>query len=515
MRNSSRRGSVRPKLVFIGLLALAACGKDAAIDSSNSVGASPSQPSLPSPYDTSKVQLDYESMMSEDPAFAQANPQLASGDNPSDPSRVVLPTGTHLTTLVKNGCLSQEQAQSDDSEISTPLSEQAAAGETPNEDLDVQAYATVTDHEMTLADLSEQANRDACVVGVANDATVDLDPKDMEETPAYDGSDEGEDEGTLASSNDPYLSSQKFMTAINASAAYDTFYNPSTGIKTPVVIAIVDTGIYYTHSDLKANMWSNSKGYHGYDFVNGDNSPLDDAGHGTHCAGLAGAVRNNGIGVSGVMGTDARLMAVKVLSSSGSGTTTRIVNGINYAVKNGANVISMSFGGMGKNSAYLSAITNAINSGVTVVAAAGNSGYKLTSTTWHSPSSYARDLSGFISVGSVDSVTLNRSSFSNYSAAGYVEIGSPGSNGILSTLKGGGYGYKSGTSMATPITAGAAALTIGLLKSRGYATPPALIEQLVRDGGTARSSQTSYFTGGKVLNLDGLARTINVRYPAK
>lgn len=220
------------------------------------------------------------------------------------------------------------------------------------------------------------------------------------------------------------------------------------------VIAIVDTGINYNHPDL------NDKYVGGYDYHNGDSNPMDDNGHGTHCAGIAAAETNNATGIAGV-GFNCKLMAVKVLGSNGSGTLTNVASGINYATNNGAKVINLSLGSTSSSSTLQSAVDNAWNNGVVVCCAAGNNG----NTTMFYPAAYTNA----IAVASTDSNDA-RSSFSNYGAS-WVDVAAPG-NTIYSTY-GSGYANLSGTSMASPHVAGAAALLyskIGGARSNATAT---------------------------------------------
>lgn len=143
----------------------------------------------------------------------------------------------------------------------------------------------------------------------------------------------------------------------------------------PAIVAVLDTGVNYTHSDLAANMWGGNAN-HGWDFVDGDDDPMPDDGdgHGTHVAGTIGAVGNNGQGSTGVCWT-VELMAVRVMSGAG-GTTASIVAGIDFAVANGASVINMSLGGPSgaEDKIFSDAIADAAASDVVVVVAAGNDG---------------------------------------------------------------------------------------------------------------------------------------------
>ena len=162
--------------------------------------------------------------------------------------------------------------------------------------------------------------------------------------------------------NDPLYSSQSNITATNIDDVWDQ-YTTGDGSQ---VIAILDTGVDYTHPDLEANIWINEaelngvEGYdddgngyiddiRGWDFINIDNAPLDDNMHGTHVAGIAGAVGNNGIGIAGAA-WNVKLMPIKVFQSSGQGNSTNIAAGVEYANSNGATVINMSFGSYAESS---------------------------------------------------------------------------------------------------------------------------------------------------------------------
>ena len=255
---------------------------------------------------------------------------------------------------------------------------------------------------------------------------------------------------------------------IDAPLAWDL----TTGSET-VIIAVIDSGVDYLHQDLAANMWVNpgeipgngldddGNGYvddvHGMDAVNHDADPMDDAGHGTHCAGTIGAVGNNGIGVAGV-NWNVRIMALKFLSSSGSGTTDGAIECIEYATAMGAHITNNSWGGGAYSAALEAAIWDANNAGIMFVAAAGNSGRDNDSIPNY-PSNY--EVPNVISVGATDPTDSQVVDYwsSNYGAT-TVDVGAPGDN-ILSTIPDDSYAYYSGTSMATPHVTGA----LGLVKA--------------------------------------------------
>ncbi len=222
--------------------------------------------------------------------------------------------------------------------------------------------------------------------------------------------------------------------------AYD---NKGTGVK----VAIIDTGIDYTHPDLDANYQG------GYDFVNKDNDPIDDNGHGTHCAGIV-AAEDNTIGVVGVA-PEANLFAVKVLDATGSGYVSDVVAGIEWAIGNETQVISMSLGSdAGTDTLHAACDAAYYDNGIVVVAAAGND-YLRRGRAEFDTVDYPARYNSVIAVGATDS-NDEKASFS--STGPDVEVAAPGVN-ILSTYPG-GYAYMSGTSMACPHVAGTAALVM-------------------------------------------------------
>lgn len=197
-----------------------------------------------------------------------------------------------------------------------------------------------------------------------------------------------------------------------------------------VVVAVIDTGIKLDHEDLEDNLWPSMTSQNGYDFYNSDTDPTDDEGHGTHVAGTIGARGNNAIGTSGVCWR-VQLMAIKALGADGSGSTSTIIQGVNYAVANGAQIINMSLGGGGFDSAFQSAINAAGAAGVLVVVAAGNDG-RNNSTSPTYPCNFTT--ANLICVGAVDQ-QFSMASFSNYSTT-HVDIGAPGTNIWSSAING-------------------------------------------------------------------------------
>lgn len=199
-----------------------------------------------------------------------------------------------------------------------------------------------------------------------------------------------------------------------------------------VAVAVVDTGVHYRQQDLAPNMWDGGPlaPNHGWDFVDGDADPMDLNGHGTHVAGVIGAAGNDGAGATGVC-WNARIMAVRVLDASGSGSTASIVQGVAFAVDHGAKVINMSIGGGGPgDTAFSDALTAAGNAGAVVVVAAGNAGSNNETTPVY-PCNFTHP--NLICVAALDQA-YELAEFSNYGARS-VDVGAPGTN-ILSAWAG-------------------------------------------------------------------------------
>jgi len=238
-----------------------------------------------------------------------------------------------------------------------------------------------------------------------------------------------------------------------------------------VVVAVLDTGVDYNHEDLTENMWRRPEKmapYHdnelgtiddefGFNAIDGSD-PMDDNGHGTHCAGIIGAEGENEVGIAGVNWT-VQIMPLKFMNASGSGSTKDAIEAINYVIdrkKAGVNVriISASWGSTQKSRALGDVIRKAYENDILFVAAAGNSSVN-NDRTPHYPSSY--DSPNVVSVAALDRHDA-LASFSNWGVKS-VAIAAPGVE-ILSTWLGNEYEEKSGTSMATPVVSGVAALIL-------------------------------------------------------
>jgi len=284
---------------------------------------------------------------------------------------------------------------------------------------------------------------------------------------------DGGDAATYMS--EPLYSQQWGYAAINLPYLWN---QPKVRTKRPV-IAILDTGVDIEHPDLAANIWTNEKeatgvegqdddrnGFkddiHGWDFVNQRSKIADYNGHGTHCAGIAAAVGNNGIGITGA-NPDALIMPVVVMQADGTGDVATIIKGIDYAAANGADVISMSFGSYSHSIAEEQALGRAYATAV-LVAAAGNDGRPLLLQSIFGGDMFPAAFTFVLGVEA--SSQLGLASFSNMDLDGPIystygeeklynyELRAPGV-GIMSTFPGGRYKKLNGTSMACPMVAGA------------------------------------------------------------
>jgi subtilisin family serine protease len=309
-----------------------------------------------------------------------------------------------------------------------------------------------------------------------------------------------------------------------------------TGDKT-VLVAVIDTGVDYTHPDLAANVWTNpdeipdngfdddDNGYvddvRGWDFANNDNDPMDDNLHGTHVAGTIGAVGNNGLGVAGV-NWEVSIMPLKFLDANGSGSTADAIKAVLYAANNGARILSNSWGGGGFSQALLDAIEVANSKGALFVAAAGNEGNNNDQVPNY-PSNY--DTENVVAVAATDhedgladfggggggggdgcGCTMAVAGVGSNYGPTTVDLGAPGEN-ILSTVPGNAYRSLSGTSMATPHVSGVAAL---LLAQAPGLSVTELKSKLLDSVDPLPSLQGKMVTGGR-LNaakaLQGLSTT--------
>jgi subtilisin family serine protease len=398
---------------------------------------------------------------------------------------------------------------------------------------------------MAQADLEKAAQADACVIGISHNhiyhkANV-----------------------TQATFNDPDIGMQAHFQALNAFTAYPYFYDDTYGIQSAntslpdTVVAIIDTGIDWEHPDLQNQIVTQDLGNGqigwGVDATtigSGnliDYNPIDIStdSHGTHVSGLAAAQAGNGIGVSGTAPFRAKILAVKVFAydaNSDDGVSTNstyIVNGLQWAGQNGANVVNMSLQetiqGPNTDTVIQYEVQQLVQANVFISVAMGNGtdtvppgnvdGQTLTVV----PAIYGASLQGMMAVASIDIQQVNSqyllSTFSNWSSQ-YAEIATFGAQtsqtqtftGLFSTigteLNPVPYGYLSGTSMAAPLVAAAAALTIRIITDRtGTAPTAAEVETLIANGSDSESYLTSVVENGRVLDFMALFNAIAEAYP--
>ncbi|MCX6119138.1 MAG: S8 family serine peptidase [Proteobacteria bacterium] len=303
----------------------------------------------------------------------------------------------------------------------------------------------------------------------------------------------------LAMPNDPDTSKQWSLAKVKASEAW------SKGVGSrSVVVAVIDTGVDYKHPDIAANIWTNSKeiagngvdddknGYvddvNGFDFNKNDADPMDEVGtqnpgHGTHCAGIMGAVGNNGTGISG-MSQQLSIMPVRFLGADGSGDLMGAVKSIDYATNNGARVISASWGGP-MSASQVQPITEAISrandKGVMFIAAAANDGKNNDVTEMYPANT---PLPNVITVAA-STTTDTKASFSNFGLA-KVHVAAPGVD-IWSTIPSNQYRNLSGTSMATPLVSG----LVGLMLSHDSTLTGPQTKALLQASGTKVAIETA------------------------
>ncbi len=288
--------------------------------------------------------------------------------------------------------------------------------------------------------------------------------------------------------SDPMVPKQTHLRLIKAFEAWDVTMGFAS-----VPLAIVDTGISTTHPEFAGKIHPAA-----YNVLDDNRSPDDDYGHGNHCAGIAGAMADNGIGVAGVAPA-VSLMPVKVMDSKGRGDDATIAKGIVYAADNGAKVISMSFGLYRRSPVVEDALQYALDRDIVLVASAGNDNKRNDpDRAPHLPSTHP----GVIEVAATTDAD-RKARFSNYGAT--VSVAAPGER-ILSTYreKFGSYGVFTGTSMATPQVAALASMIRGLHPDWNQARVKAHIEATADDLGKAGKDEQ--FGAGRINCARAVAR---------
>jgi RHS repeat-associated protein len=288
----------------------------------------------------------------------------------------------------------------------------------------------------------------------------------------------------------------QFGSDVNAVGAWKT----TTGSRS-AVIAVIDSGIDFTHPDLADNQWLNPAAsvngdVHGWDWVVDSGETKDEQGHGTAVAGIIAAEGNNAVGTTGVMWR-ASLMSLRVLDNTGTGDVANAIEAIDYAVAHSAQVINLSWGTNAESLALKDAIERALKRNVVVVCSAGNGSRDLATGPYY-PASF--DLKNLITVAGSDNFD-HLASWSNWDAKS-VTVAAPGIN-ILTTQRGGGYWNVSGTSAAAPIVTGIA----GLLKTFQPGATAQAIALAIEQGARKTASLSGKVASGGVVNAeDALAK---------
>ena len=343
--------------------------------------------------------------------------------------------------------------------------------------------------------------------------------------PEGDGGKPGNYHNTWAYTHSPLYPLQWGMAAVHLPELWDADNNNNDD---RAIIAILDTGVDIEHPDLAANIWTNpgetDNGYdddnngfaddiHGWDFVNNTADIHDWNSHGTHCAGIAAAVGDNGIGMTGA-NPKAYIMPIAVLQSNGTGDVATIIQGINYAKNNGADVLSMSFGSYSYSIALEQALGQAYQSSV-LVAAAGNDMREINSFPMF-PAAFTfvfgveatQQVPGFceyrVCWSNFDSDGSSFSQFGEEQLYNY-ELQAPGV-GIYSTVPNGNYRNYNGTSMSAPLVAGGIS---ALLHAKPYASQEMLWGDLINTAGNHVNFKACYDMGEAPAQLDFVCMEIN------
>lgn len=364
-------------------------------------------------------------------------------------------------------------------------------------EIPIQSYVLTIDNEMSHDEIENIVRLEECVVGITNNELITI-PSEKTNSIALSNVD-----STINS-----VSLYKHLSDMRATTANSIHFSSILNKGNPVVISIIDTGVHADHSDLRNIKFKN--GDVNNNFTN-DTTANDLNGHGTHVAGLAASMlKFNPNAV--------RVMNAKGLNKAGSGYSSAIFNAVIYSVHKGADVINMSLSGRFdfSYSVYAEAIGYAVRNNVLVVVAAGNDDRRVGNAydpdnvrfegPW--PSAFGT-ISGVINVGSIDTKNKIKSSFSNYGAN--VDIWAPGCTdsvsrpytGLVSAKAGGGHVAYCGTSMASPVLAGVAALVIKHYRSQGKGVNISIVEDILK---ASTSGASNNFNGQ--IDLVNLASSL-------
>ena len=357
--------------------------------------------------------------------LAAALPVAAEGAKPASPPAADAPPVVQETAEVVPG------------EVLVKFRDEASAGEVANaRGLEIAASVGAAGHGLPAVASTRGRPVDQVLAELRSDPAVEY------AEPSYRVQLLVEGEVAAVGVNDPMTAGQYSLDRMRVRDAWSLSRGGSG------IVAVLDTGVQADHPDLSGRVLA------GRDFVNNDANAADDNGHGTWVAGIIAAKPNDGYGMAGISWSD-RILPVKIMNSSGTGSTSALVNGIIWAADNGATVINMSVGGFPYSQAVQDAVTYAWNRGAVLVGAAGNNNRE--------ESFYPASLNNVISV----SATQPQDEFSYWSSYGpAVDVSAPGSSVLTTNCissscphpEWGSHTYISGTSFATPNVAGVVAL---------------------------------------------------------
>lgn len=335
-----------------------------------------------------------------------------------------------------------------------------------------------------------------------------------------------------ADMQDASIGLQKHLSIIGATEGFlNTALTYNSGNLYKTRVAIVDSGVDTNNPDLREQIAIDGSGQVIAYNSTGETALVSDSGfHGTHVAGLVGAGYRNGIAGSGIWGRKIEIVPVRATNNGDTLKISDVADGIIWAATRNVDIINLSLGSEGDSSVLKNAISFAISKNVMVIVAAGNDGRLLHSEFTQYPAMYTNQFQGLITVGSTDLATYNLSTFSNYSSS-YVDILAPGSNGttgIYSTIptsltaSGNGFAAKvthngsnsiiHGTSMSTPIVAGALAAVISMAKGRGITfTNQELENMLIGEGSPKNAGYSGYAFRGNYLNFPWLINFAKIK----
>ena len=319
---------------------------------------------------------------------------------------------------------------------------------------------------------------------------------------------------TTSKFNDPLVKDQIHLDFLNHSQSVDLQNQITEQITSPVIVAVVGSGVDVNHPDLQGRLWDDGQGNHGKNFLEDNFDISDTNGGGTHQAGIIAAKQNNNIGIAGLAGDYVKIMTSKVFQEEASDSVT-IYNGVRYAIENKADVINLNL--IDGNLIILNEVVlEAVNEGIVVTMAVGDNGSTITLNNCIAPTCVGRLSNGALTVASLDTLTGDLSRLSN-SSSEFVEIAAPG-DGIISTFTNNTWEAINGTTSASSVVAAAAAFVIGFFKANNIDYTPESVENFLKDKGSRKSSSESVILGvqkARVIDFNVINENLQIMKPEK